>query len=754
MIIHSISRYCAWVGAVTLGITLTACGSGSSSTQPPIQQTTPNLNQPASCVGAPVADHRARSLANNTVPRPGPSVLYASAPRAPQLENTGVWQAPPILISGTSAYRCGEFLYQDWLFDDHGALGVNDPGDPQEPSAYLFSPKSGTLTYPTDPVFANNAADFVEFRIKPLANATAFRVTLNTVLDVQRSAFTIALGDSAALRDWPHSANVASPAAWFVTVHGSQVEMVDAATGETITPAPSVSVDLERRQFEVRVPHAAWNPAQETVRVAAGAGLWDSKADSYLQPSAQATETSPGGDSVVGAALFNMAFRDEPLPKFTAMSGRTIADAALAAKEQGRWWRERAQAEALVAGDASPFFAEVDFAMLVAGTNDESDVPQSGFMNRIFASRFVFGQGVDYLSECGGVSASRPCDGAMVSQLQPYTLYVPDKSEPSEGFGLTMLLHALSGNYNQYMGSQHARQLGDRGTGTIVATPAGRGPDGFYFDVAEADVFEVWQDVARHYPLDPEWAVLTGYSMGGIGTFRLAPRYPDLFTRIMPIVAGASSYEDLLPSLRHVPVMMWFATFDELQTLIDTESVVTELTNLQYRLDAYRFETWDHLSPASNDSYLPGAEFLGESRVDRNPAHITFVLDPAEDEPRFDVIADKAYWISGLTLRDESLGTGTIDVRSHGFGPTTAQPQAVVQTNDVLTEGNLEPAPFTRRVLEWAPADGAPYRDAITINAENIASVTIHPERARISCNAEINIQSDGPVNVNLFGCN
>jgi hypothetical protein len=78
----------------------------------------------------------------------------------------------------------------------------------------------------------------------------------------------------------------------------------------------------------------------------------------------------------------------------------------------------------------------------------------------------------------------------------------------------------------------------------------------------------------------------------------------------------------------------------------------------------------------------------------------------------------------------------------------------VAQTNDVLTEGNLEPAPFTRRVLEWAPADGAPYRDAITINAENIASLTIHPERARISCNAEINIQSDGPVNVNLFGCN
>src|SRR5688572_13552050 len=50
--------------------------------------------------------------------RPGPDVLYAPPPRAPQLENTGPWKAAPILISGASAYRHGEFLYQDWIYDD------------------------------------------------------------------------------------------------------------------------------------------------------------------------------------------------------------------------------------------------------------------------------------------------------------------------------------------------------------------------------------------------------------------------------------------------------------------------------------------------------------------------------------------------------------------------------------------------------------------------------------------------------------
>ena len=63
--------------------------------------------------------------------RPGPAILYASAPSAPQLENAGVWSAAPILVSGASAYRGGEFLYQDFLYDDHGAAEVPDPTDPK-----------------------------------------------------------------------------------------------------------------------------------------------------------------------------------------------------------------------------------------------------------------------------------------------------------------------------------------------------------------------------------------------------------------------------------------------------------------------------------------------------------------------------------------------------------------------------------------------------------------------------------------------
>src|SRR5688572_4249659 len=115
--------------------------------------------------------------------RPGPDVLYAPPPKAPQLENTGPWRADPILVSGAQAYRDGEFLYQDFLLDDHGAAGARESDDPMGPGDFLFSPTTGTLTYPNDKVYANNAADLVEVRVKPLANATAFRLTLNTPKD-------------------------------------------------------------------------------------------------------------------------------------------------------------------------------------------------------------------------------------------------------------------------------------------------------------------------------------------------------------------------------------------------------------------------------------------------------------------------------------------------------------------------------------------------------------------------------------------
>src|SRR4051812_19964826 len=684
--------------------------------------------------------------------RPGPDLLYEGAPSAPQLENTGVWKAPPILVSGAEAYRDGEFVYQDFLYDDHGATGTQDPNDPFNDVENMFSPRHGTLSYPTDTAtYFNNAADLVELRVKPLADATAFRVTVNALKDANKTAFTIAIGDSPAALPWPHGANVVSPAQVFLTVHGTTAELLDAATGKAVTPAPTATVDLTRRQYDVRVPHAAWDPGTQTVRMAAGVGLWDTSANSYAQPGPTATATSPGGASASNAALFNMAFRtDEPVPHiYDPGIANTIAEGHATVVADGSYWRERRQGDVLASGDVTPFAAEVDFAKLAAKADDDAGVPTSGHIDRIFASRFVFGQGADFNAKCLTSSAAE-CTGRYVGQLQPYALYVPHKPVPAKGYGLVVSMHGLSANYNEFLGSNEAQELGERGSGSILASPEGRGPDGSYESYAEADVFEMWADVARHYRLNPEIVDVSGYSMGGGGTYRLASRWPDLFARAFPIVGPPTSAASF-KSLRNVPVLAWYSLPDELVAPELSEQAYNNASQAKIRYDHWALAPAGHITIGNNDEFAPAAAFLGSFTVDRNPAHVTYLFDPSAD-PKALSATDHAYWLSGLTQRDKS-SSATIDARSHASGAGDPPAEPVKAGAGTLNGGSHGPLPYTRRTLDWGAAPRQARANELDLTTTNLSAVTVDAPRAGLGCDAKLNITSDGPLKVTVGGC-
>ena len=452
----------------------------------------------------PAAVVHAGSLWSGSDTRPGPAILYAPPATAPQLTNTGVFHAPPILVSGASAYRNGEFLYQDFLYDDHGAREVADPTD-QRSSGDTFSKPNGTYRYPTGPGYANDAADLVEFRVKPLRRATAVRVTLNTLENPKLIAFSIALGGrSGHPHPFPFGANVKAPAEIFVTVHpeGSHLvaTLTNAATGKRVSgPRASVSIDLRRRQITVTLPHKDFNPGRRVVRMAMGVGLWNSAANAYLLPHAVASATTPGGAGLAAhpAAFFNVAFRThEPLPTPTA---------GLVAVTNAAWWRDRTQGTALAAGDISDLYANVNFAKLAKHASDDSGVPRTGPMDRILASHYETAQGANFASECGLNGSTKPssCVPEYTGQLQPYAIYVPAAPAPSAGYGMTLLLHSLSANYNQYTSSNNQSQFANRPLPSIVITPEARGPDQFYEGYGAAEVFEAWADVAHRYPLNP-----------------------------------------------------------------------------------------------------------------------------------------------------------------------------------------------------------------------------------------------------------
>jgi hypothetical protein len=721
-----------------------------------------NLHSVAAAAAALIvcaAPAHAASLFDGPGPRPGPDILYADAPPAPQLENTGDWKAPPILVSGATAYRDGEFLYQDFLYDDHGGRFSRDQND-ERSGDDTFSESNGTYRYPTGPGYEQNAADLVEFRVKPVAGATLFRLTLNTMTDPTLAAATIAIGDSPAPLPMPDGANASVPAQYFLTWHGGTAVLRDAVTGVAITPAPAVTVDQERRQIQISVPDAAWNPGTSTVKMAAGVGLWDKASDRYAQPQTSATADTPGGAAPGAPAFFNVAFRTaEPIPD-VKNTAELLGDPS--------WWRDRQQGNQLRAGSLSQFRADVDFGKLAAGTTDDSAVPQAGPINRIVASHFETKQGVDFGYSCG---QSTECKGELRGRLQPYSIYVPTKQGPN-GYGFTLALHSLGANFNQFSGSRNQSQWGERGSGSIVATPEGRGPDGWYYDQAGADTFEVWADIARHYRLDPDYTSLGGYSMGGYGTYKFATQFPDLFARAQPTVGPpglgvavdprqpspggpSSSTTPMLPSLRNIPIMMWVAVSDELVPFTSTQLHTRALDDLDYRYEFWAFAPAEHLTLASVDQYEPSAAFLGDVHVDRNPAHVTYVRNPKMDFEGDGTKADHAYWLSGIEVADGSGASpfGTIDVRSEGFG--TGDPAAGDTQADAgaLTGGNIPSIGYQRQRKEWGATPRAAQADHLVIDAKNVASVTIDPQRARVSCAAQLAVTTDAPLTVTLAGC-
>src|SRR5207253_1628667 len=98
------------------------------------------------------------------------------------------------------------------------------------------------------------------------------------------------------------------------------------------------------------------------------------------------------------------------------------------------------------------------------------------------------------------------------------------------------------------------------------------------------------------------------------------------------------------------PVLMWNASADELvpETSYLPTAVALDQAGYRYELDVF---TAEHLTLAINDQFAPAAAFLGTDRVGRNPAHVTYVVNPSLDH------AD---------LRAKNIATATINVKRAG----------------------------------------------------------------------------------------
>jgi hypothetical protein len=212
----------------------------------------------------------------------------------------------------------------------------------------------------------------------------------------------------------------------------------------------------------------------------------------------------------------------------------------------------------------------------------------------------------------------------------------------------------------------------------------------------------------------------------------------------------------MLPSVRNIPFLIWAATTDELVPVAGTEAQARKFDDLGYRYEFDLFQPADHLTLSANDQYAPAAAFLGTDKVNRNPAHVTYVYNPKMDFATLGTQSGHAYWVSDVALRDGTGDNplGTVDARSEAFGAGDPAAGPTTTGAGTLTGGTFPALAYASQMKTWGPALPTLSHDRLDIRATNVSSVTVDPQRARVSCKAQLNVTTDGPVTVKLAGCN
>lgn len=82
-------------------------------------------------------------------------------------------------------------------------------------------------------------------------------------------------------------------------------------------------------------------------------------------------------------------------------------------------------------------------------------------------------------------------------------------------------------------------------------------------------------DLVARYRIDTERIYVTGLSMGGFGTWRLARAYPHRFAAIAPICGGGDP--ECAQSIRHLPVWVFHGAKDETVSVKESEKMVDAL---------------------------------------------------------------------------------------------------------------------------------------------------------------------------------
>jgi len=165
-----------------------------------------------------------------------------------------------------------------------------------------------------------------------------------------------------------------------------------------------------------------------------------------------------------------------------------------------------------------------------------------------------------------------------------YLLYLPDGySESKKRWPLILFLHGAGQRGNDLekvkvhgipkLISQEGRKFP-----FIIVSP--QCPEnGWWTGVSEINTLNaLLDDIISRYRVDKDRVYLTGLSMGGFGTWRLAIEYPDRFAAIAPVCGrGETAKAARIARIAHLPVWVFHGAKDETVPIVESEIMVEAL---------------------------------------------------------------------------------------------------------------------------------------------------------------------------------
>ena len=248
--------------------------------------------------------------------------------------------------------------------------------------------------------------------------------------------------------------------------------------------------------------------------------------------------------------------------------------------------------------------------------------------------------------------------------------------------------------------------------------------------------------MAVGFKLDPNRTVISGYSMGGIGSYEIGLTYPSDFSESMPLDGlddSACSGTDRSANAHWEPFVISNAGLDEESPWTDAE---TEASEFQSAGNRYKFFTTtmpEHNVTAAADGFSTQIAALGGTPTAlTDPGTITYSWCSSVVKPTLGLGPTSVYWLSGLSQRS-TASTSAIAADDAAI-PTASE--AEQRSTSAVDPPDAPPMVVVSG--SWTPGPTPPSADALTLNLTNVRTLSVNTYSARLP-EGTATITSDGP---------